>query len=133
MSDAPALHVWDRAVPELRTDPPDAYSLRLVVARTLYDNGRATVLEPRRSPASLGDVALLVHPSDRDAHRRRRRGRRRAGHRARAATVTLPVRADTAVAPGTAFIAFARRATAGASDLVDVDAPVTDLRVETTR
>jgi NADH-quinone oxidoreductase subunit G len=131
MAQAPALHVWDRAVPETRTDPPDAYSLRLVIARKLYDHGRVTVSSP--SIARLvGDVALYVHPSDVT-----RLGVANEGDEVRVTsartTITLPVRSDTAVAPGTAFIPYAQTGDAGARDLVDVDAPVIDVRVETTR
>ena len=43
---APRLHVWDRAVTAPVPTPPDAYSLRLVAARTLYDAGRHRVVEP---------------------------------------------------------------------------------------
>ena len=38
--EAPALHVWDGATPSNETPARDAYALRLVVGRTLYDDGR---------------------------------------------------------------------------------------------
>ncbi|MFI5045804.1 MAG: NADH-quinone oxidoreductase subunit NuoG [Acidimicrobiia bacterium] len=127
---APALHVWDRAAPAASAEPPDAYSLRLVVARTLYDAGSTAAAAP--AFAGLADgAALVVHPSD-----LARIGVDAEGDDVRVvssrATVTLPVRTDTAVAPGTAFLAFARGSVA-ANDLVDATAPVTDVRVETTR
>ena len=40
---------------------------------------------------------------------------------------------DTAVAPGTCFMAIAQDAAVGPNDVVDVTASVTDLRVETTQ
>ena len=48
-------------------------------------------------------------------------------------TVTLPVLADSATAPGTAFIPFAQGGDVASNDIVDISAPVTELRVETTR
>jgi hypothetical protein len=45
-------------------------------------------------------------------------------------SVDLPVTTDANVPPGTAFIA-ANTTGPGAADLIDVDAPVTELRVET--
>ena len=110
--------------------PRDAYSLRLVAARTLYDAGRSS----SRSRAIAGlapGAALVVHPSDlprvgvtdEDVLVRVTSGR---------GSVTLPVRVDAAVAPGTAFMAVAQPDDVGPFDLIDVDAPVTELRVETT-
>ena len=93
--------------------PPDAYSLRLVAARTLYDAGRIVSSSPSLAALAPG-AALVVHPSDLEPHRRQRRGRRRARHQRRAAPVTLPVLADAATAPGTAFLAFAQRGDVGA-------------------
>ena len=48
-------------------------------------------------------------------------------------TITVPVLADAATAPGTAFMPFAQRGPVGPNDLIDITAPVTELRVETTR
>jgi hypothetical protein len=45
----------------------------------------------------------------------------------------LPVLADAATAPGTAFMAFAQKGPVGPNDLIDVTATITELRVETTR
>ena len=131
LSEAPATYVWDRAVPATVAEPPDAYSLRLVVARTLYDTGSTAASSPAIADLA-GTVALVVHPSDLT-----RIGVANEGDDVRVTsartTVTLPVRTDTAIAPGTAFIAFAQRGDATAADLVDLSAPVTDVRVETTR
>jgi NADH-quinone oxidoreductase subunit G len=127
----PALHVWDREITPPVPTPPDAYSLRLVAARTLYDAGRVVSMGPALAHLA-GSAALVVHPSDLG-----RIGVSSAGDDVRVTTprgsVTLPVVADAATAPGTAFMAFAQSAEVGPSDIVDIAAPVTELRVETTR
>jgi anaerobic selenocysteine-containing dehydrogenase len=46
-------------------------------------------------------------------------------------SIELPVRTDTAVAPGTCFMAFAQDTAVGSNDVVDVTDSVTELRVET--
>jgi NADH-quinone oxidoreductase subunit G len=130
-ADVPPLHVWDRHAPAPASLPPDAYSLRLVVARTLYDAGR--VVSASSSLAALASGAsLVVHPSDLG-----RIGVAAEGDDVRVTstrgTVTLPVVVDAATAPGTAFIAFAQGGPVGANDLVDIAGPVTELRVETIR
>ena len=134
MEDAPALpalHEWDRTAPAPATVPPDAYSLRLVAARTLYDAGRTAASSPAVAALAPG-AALTVHPND-----LARIGVQSEGDDVRITssrgTVTLPVRADAATAPGTAFIAFAQGGTVGAADVIDIESVVTELRVETVR
>ena len=61
--------------------PPDAYSLRLVAARTLYDAGRLVVVEPVAAGARRRHRAGRA-PERPQPHRRERRGRRRARHHA---------------------------------------------------
>ena len=111
--------------------PPDAYSLRLVAARTLYDAGRITASSPSLSSLAPGP-ALVVHPND-----LARVGVAAVGDTVRVTsargTVEVPVRTDTAVAPGTCFMPFAQSDTVGPNDLIDVTTSVTELRVETTR
>ncbi len=127
----PALHVWDRAVTAPTPTPPDAYSLRLVAARTLYDAGSIVSSSPSLAALATG-VALVVHPSDLE-----RIGVSAEGDEVRVTsargTITVPVLADSATAPGTGFMAFAQRGDVGPNDIVDIAAPVTELRVETTR
>jgi NADH-quinone oxidoreductase subunit G len=127
----PALHVWDRSAPAPTTVPPDAYSLRLVAARTLYDAGRMVASSPSIAALAPG-AALTVHPND-----LARLGVAAEGDDVRVTssrgTITLPVRADAATAPGTAFIAFAQGGAVGATDVIDIEAVVTELRVETVR
>ncbi len=127
----PALHVWDRTASTPAAMPPDAYSLRLVAARTLYDAGRIVSSSPSLAALASG-VALVVHPSDLE-----RIGVTAEGDNVRVTsargTVTLAVVADAATAPGTAFMAFAQKGDVGPNDVVDSAAAVTELRVETTR
>jgi len=126
---APDLYVWDREASAPVPVPPDAYSLRLVAARTLYDAGRTVAASPSLAPLAPG-AALIVHPTDLS-----RVGVVDEGAMVRVTsargTIELPVHADTAIAPGTCFIPFAQ-GEPGANDLIDVTAPVTELRVETT-
>jgi anaerobic selenocysteine-containing dehydrogenase len=102
-----------------------------VAARTLYDAGRTVSSSPSLA-ALAGGPAVVVHPSD-----LQRIGVAAEGDPVRVTsargTVEVPVRADTAVAPGTCFMPFAQDAETGPNDLVDVTAAVTELRVETVR
>jgi formylmethanofuran dehydrogenase subunit D len=108
--------------------PPDAYSLRLVAAATLYGADRVVAASP--SLAHLADdcARLFVHPRDLDALGVAEGARVRIT--SSRATIELPVAADRRTPRGSAFIPRNRAGT-GAHDLIDVDAPVTDLRVET--
>jgi NADH-quinone oxidoreductase subunit G len=127
----PALHVWDRVASTPAATPPDAYSLRLVAARTLYDAGRIVSSSPSLA-ALAGGVALVVHPSDLERIGVSAEGDAVLVTSSRG-TVRLAVLADAATAPGTAFMAFAQKGDVGPNDLVDITAPLTELRVETTR
>jgi NADH-quinone oxidoreductase subunit G len=109
-------------------DPPllDAYSLRLVVTRKLYDRG--TLVRNSPSLAELGEPATLrLHPQDfgrlgvaSGDDVRITSGR---GH------VTVPALPDAGVPRGVALL-HANKAGGRANVLVDANAPVTDVRVE---
>jgi anaerobic selenocysteine-containing dehydrogenase len=107
-------------------DPPavDAYSLRLVVSRSLYDDG--TMVQRSPSLARLaGAPALRVNPSDLD-----RLGVTSGGSvrvTSSRTSLELPVAADAAMPRGVALLAWGGRA----ADLIDVTSAVTDVRVET--
>jgi anaerobic selenocysteine-containing dehydrogenase len=111
------------------TPPRDAYSLRLVAARTLYDQSVGVL----RSPALAGlvppSVDLRLHPSELE------RLGLGTGDRVRVTStrtsLTLQAVADAGVPRGSAAVTF-NLPGAGASDLIDVSEPVTDVRVETT-
>ena len=130
LESAPDLYVWDATAEAPAPVPTDAYSLRLVVARTLYDAGRTVSEGPSLSALAPGS-ALVVHPND-----LARVGVTAEGETVRVTsargTAELVVRTDTAVAPGTCFVPFAQGGESP-NDLVDITAPVTELRVETTR
>ncbi len=105
--------------------PVDSYALRLVISRTLYDQGTLT----QAAPALAGlvpDAPLRVHPSvlDRLGVASGTRVLATSGR----ATVTLPVVADDGVPRG--VVATAHRRSGGAGDLVDVSRPVTEVRLE---
>ncbi|MFM2078415.1 MAG: NADH-quinone oxidoreductase subunit NuoG, partial [Actinomycetota bacterium] len=121
----------DRVAPVATLEPTDAYSLRLVVARRLYDVGSTAASSSAIKGLADGPV-LLVHPND-----LARIGVAHVGDdvlvTSARATITLPVRTDPSVAPGTAFIPFAQGGTENPAALVDAHAAVTDVRVETTR
>jgi NADH-quinone oxidoreductase subunit G len=121
------LHTWSSAASAPAAVPVDAYSLRLVVGRTLY--GSETVVAASPALARLApDGALLVSPRDRD------RIGVADGDAVRVTSLRgsleLPVLGDPSTPLGVAFLAI-NRAGPGAADLVDVTATVTDLRVET--
>jgi predicted molibdopterin-dependent oxidoreductase YjgC len=122
-----ALHTWSGTAAAPAAVPVDAYSLRLVVGRTLY--GSETVVAASPALARLApDGALLVSPRDRD------RIGVADGDTVRVTSprgsLELPVLGDPSTPLGVAFLAI-NRSGPGAADLVDVTATVTDLRVET--
>jgi NADH-quinone oxidoreductase subunit G len=127
--DAPALYEWDghSAQPE----PPgrDAYALRLVVGRALYDDGRL-VSETPLLQRLVGEPELRVHPSD-----LARIGVDSGGQVKVTSTrgsQVVAVRSDAGVPAGIACMDFSADAL-GAALLVDASQPVVDLRVESLR
>jgi NADH-quinone oxidoreductase subunit G len=109
-------------------DPPtlDAYSLRLIVTRKLYDRG--TLVRHAPSLADLTERAgLRLHPHDFD------RLGVAAGDDVRVTSsrghVTVPARPDPTVPRGCAGL-YANATGGRASVLVDAAAQVTDVRVE---
>ena len=81
----------------------DAYALRLVTGRTLYDGG-ITVAASDSLAELVPEPVLLVHPQDRD------RIGVEDGAEVRVTSsrgsLTLAVRADAAIALGTAYLPF---------------------------
>jgi anaerobic selenocysteine-containing dehydrogenase len=121
--------IWDRAFGSPELPARDAYALRLVTGRRLYDGGRAVT----SSPAIAGlarDVALLVSATD----------LARIGVAEGATvkvtssrtTLNLVVQVESRLPAGVARLTFAPDQP-GAADLIDIAAPVTDIRVETLR
>jgi NADH-quinone oxidoreductase subunit G len=124
---APPLYRWAPVADGHAVPPRDAYALRLVAARKLYDKGDMVVRSPSIAVLAA-DPVLLVNPSDRD------RIGVRDGDNVRATTsrgsLVLPVTGDTTTPSGVAFLAFTQTSP-GPADLIDATLPVTDLRVET--
>jgi formate dehydrogenase major subunit/formate dehydrogenase alpha subunit len=106
----------------------DAYALRLVSARSLYDRG--SMVQHCASMAHLGPgPRVRVNPHDLE------RLGLKSGARVRLVssrtTVEVPVTAWTGVPRGSISITFNQPGTVSAADIVDVSQPVTDLRLET--
>jgi NADH-quinone oxidoreductase subunit G len=104
----------------------DGYSLRLVAARTLWDDG--TLVRHSPSLAHLHpELRLRVNPYDLD------RLGVSSGGRVRAisprVSMVLEVLADTGVPRGSASLIF-NLPGQGAADLIDATSPVTDVRLE---
>jgi anaerobic selenocysteine-containing dehydrogenase len=106
----------------------DAYSLRLVSGRRLYDNG-VTVQHSAHLATLAAVPRLRANPYDLD------RLGVGTGDRVRVTSsrtsLTLEVAADTGVPRGSVALPF-NLPGEGAADLIDGTQPVTDLRVETT-
>jgi NADH-quinone oxidoreductase subunit G len=129
---APAMSrppvIRHRPGPAARQAPPvDAYSLRLVAVRTLYDAGGVVSRSPslaalakppclRANPADLGRMGVKTGDRVRVSSSRK--------------SLVLDVAADPQVLRGSAVLAFNAPGD-GAADLIDASQPITDLRVET--
>ncbi len=125
----PALHVWDRLAAQPEAPARDAYALRLVVGRTLYDDGRL-VSETPLLQRLVAEPCLRVSPSD-----LARIGVDSGGQVKVTSTrgsQVVAVRADVGVPAGIACMDFSADAL-GAALLVDAGQPVVDLRVESLR
>jgi predicted molibdopterin-dependent oxidoreductase YjgC len=109
--------------------PPNNYDYRLVVSRKLYDRAVGTAMSPSLAPLAVG-AGAHVHPLDLD-----RVGVaegtdvKLVGQRG---SVVLPIVADESVQRGTVWVPF-NQAGPDVTDLVDSEAPVTDLRIERIR
>ncbi len=110
-----------------QSPPVDAYSLRLVSGRCLYDAGVLVQESPALAPLVPG-ARLRAHPHD--------LGRLgvTTGDQVRVTSsrgsLTLGAMADSAVLRGSAVLQF-NQPGPGAADLIDARQPVTDVRVET--
>ncbi|MEO5680253.1 MAG: molybdopterin-dependent oxidoreductase, partial [Acidimicrobiales bacterium] len=114
------------AAPAIPAVKPDAYKLRLVTGRTLYDGG--TLVQESDALAKLAPaMALHVHPSDINRFSLTEGGLVRVA--SSRSTTTLSVVADPGLPRGACWLAFNLAGT-GAADLIDAAEPVTDLAVE---
>ena len=116
-----------------RVDVPlaDAYALRLVLARRLYDRGIAMQGSPALS-ALVGETSLLVHPSDLD--RLGLESGARVKVRAPRADFELDVVTDDTVLRGTCVVpvgTLSHDGTNVVAQLIDPLSAVSQLRLET--
>jgi NADH-quinone oxidoreductase subunit G len=105
----------------------DAYSLRLVSGRSLYDQGVTVQQSPALAHLATG-TTLNANPYDLDRLGVTTGGQVRVT--SSRASMVLTVCADAGVPRGSASITF-NQPGEGAADLIDATAPVTDVRVET--
>jgi NADH-quinone oxidoreductase subunit G len=107
--------------------PPDAYSLRLVAARSMYDNGALVQHCPSLAPLAVR-TRLRANPNDL-ARLGVATGDLVRVTSARAGLVLEAV-ADAALPRGSAAVDF-NQPGEGAADLIDAAEPVIDIRLET--
>ena len=129
VAEPPALHTWAGDLASPGRPGRDAYALRLVSSRALYDGGVMASATPAFVPLVRAGE-LRVHHQDRD---------RIGVADAEVVRVTsargqleVPVRTDDTVVPGTAVLAW-NLPDFSAATLVDASNAVTDLRVESVR
>jgi NADH-quinone oxidoreductase subunit G len=128
-ADLPTLHTWSPAAANREVPGRDAYALRLVVGRTLYDKGRTVAETP-----ALQRVAAVSHLRVNPTELARigvDSGSQVKATSARGSQV-VTVEADASVPAGIACFAFTADGL-GPSLLIDASQPVTDLRIESMR
>jgi NADH-quinone oxidoreductase subunit G len=126
---APGLWVWDGTVPAADVPARDAYALRLVAGRRLYDHGRlvseSPVLSRVRRPFPL-------HVNPHDALRFGVEAGTEVKVTSTRGSQVVAIAPDPGVPEGTARLDFSADGS-GAAALIDASTAVTDLRVETIR
>jgi anaerobic selenocysteine-containing dehydrogenase len=123
----PALWEWDGGVPSAEVPARDAYALRLVAGRRLYDNGRlvseSPVLTRVRRP-----FRLQINPQD--AARLGVELESQVRVTSTRSSQVVAVEPDAGVPMGVARLDFSADGS-GAAELIDANTAITDLRVET--
>ncbi|HEX4979333.1 MAG TPA: NADH-quinone oxidoreductase subunit NuoG [Acidimicrobiales bacterium] len=118
---------WTPTAPPVREPPPDAYALRLVGVRKLYDDGITVSVSPSLAPL-VKEPVLRVHPHDLD-----RLGVRTGGTvrlRSKGFATTITVEADDLQPRGSAVLPI-NLPGIDTGSLIDVDAPVNTVGIET--
>jgi anaerobic selenocysteine-containing dehydrogenase len=115
---------------EQPSPPPrlDAYAVRLVSGRKLYDAG--SIVQHCPSLAHLAPRTRL-RMSDHDLDRLGLRTGDRAKVSSPRASATIEVEVDPGLPRGSASLTFNGPGDADAAELIDASQPVTELRVET--
>ncbi|NLA35441.1 MAG: molybdopterin-dependent oxidoreductase, partial [Actinobacteria bacterium] len=116
--------------PEATSVPPlDAYSLRVISTRRMYDNG--TMLAHARSSANLAEAAVMrLHPQDIATIGLAEGGRVKITSNSR--SLVLDAVADPTVARGTATLADGAP-NVSVHELIEANAPITEIRLEAAR
>ncbi len=118
---------WSLVEPPPSPPPLDRYSLRLVSARKLYDDGTLVQNSPSLVPLAPG-ARIRVNPADLSPLGVV------AGSKLQVSSsqgrVVLEAAPDPAVPQGSAVVAF-NQPGPGAADLIDSTQPVTEVRIET--
>ena len=125
----PALLAFTAPGPAPDSHDHDAYSLRLVSSRTLYDGGTLVAHAPSLSGLAP-DTAVHLSPKDFDRLGLGVTADTQVRVRSARGEVTVPAVSDPGLPQGSASLAF-RQSGASAGVLIDSSAPVTDVRVET--
>jgi NADH-quinone oxidoreductase subunit G len=126
---APALWEWDGDVPAADVHARDAYALRLVAGRRLYDHGRLVsespalirVRRPVRLQINPQEVLRLGVEPGTEVKATSTRG-----------SQVVAIESDASVPMGVARLDFSANGS-GAAALIDATTAVTDLRLETLR
>jgi NADH-quinone oxidoreductase subunit G len=123
----PPLLTWAAPAAANGLPPIDAYALRLVSGRLLYDQGAVVQRSPSMAGLAPGHRAR-VNPYDLERLGVATGGQVRVRNDRH--TLVLTVTADPGVPRGSISIAF-NQGSEGAADLIDISRPVTDVKVET--
>jgi NADH-quinone oxidoreductase subunit G len=126
-AEAPPILRFEAPTAQASTPALDAYSLRLVSQRSLYDGGTLVQQSPALVPL-VKPARLRINPYDLNRLGVTTGGRVRLTS-ARTNTV-IEVEADDGVPRGSASLSVNAPGTA-AAELIDTGAPVTDVRIET--
>jgi NADH-quinone oxidoreductase subunit G len=128
--EVPGLHVWNAMPPNTDTPGRDAYALRLVAGRTLYDRSRVVVETPVLARLTPAAGVLRVNPND--AGRIGAEGGSEVRITSARGSQVVTLEPDATVPPGTARFDFTADGQ-GPALLIDAASPITDLRVESIR
>jgi anaerobic selenocysteine-containing dehydrogenase len=107
---------------------PDGYSLRLVSSRRLYDEGTFNAHSPHLAPLAPG-AFLRAHPADLSRQSFSSGERVKVVGRGSGRSLELVLQADPTVPRGVASLTF-NQPGGRAGELIDVSAPVTDVRLD---
>jgi NADH-quinone oxidoreductase subunit G len=124
--DRPSLLTHAPEITEPVLAPHDAYALRLVSGRSLYDNGTLTQHSPSLAPLAP-EATVRVNPYDLERLGVRSGGSVRLIGRTR---IVVNAVADEGVPRGNAYVPF-NTPGLGAADLIDASALANDVRMET--